>query len=110
WQVTLPAQPDRAAANAIAERIRQAGFTDLYVVADGADANSISLGRFGSEAPARSHADALRAAGFEVSSGPVGNDVAHWLDLAFADGIDVAPIQRAAGARNAERLDCSGLR
>lgn len=110
WRVMLPAQADRAAATAMAERIRQAGFDDLYVVAEGEDANSIALGRFGSEASARAHAAALRAAGFEVASGPVGNVATHWLDVMFAEGSDAASIQGAAGARSAERLDCGRMR
>lgn len=110
WRVALPAQQDRAAAEALAARIRQAGFDDLYVVLEGAGANSIALGLFSSEAAARTHAAALRTAGFEASAARVGGDATHWLDVAFADGIAAGPIQRAVGAGSAVRLDCSRMR
>ncbi len=106
WQVALPAQADRAAATAMAERIRQAGFTDLYVVPEGAGANSISLGRFGNEASARAHAGALRNAGFEATVTPSGGEAAHWLDVAVAGTFDPTSIQRTAGARRIEDIAC----
>lgn len=110
WRVMMPAQPSRAAAIALAERIRQAGFDDLYVVTEGDEANSIALGLFSSERAARGHVAALRAAGFEAGSGRVAGAAAHWLDVALADGADAAAIRRAAGARDAQDIDCARLR
>ncbi len=64
WRVYLPRLPSADAAQAIAARIGEAGFSDYLVVRDGADANTIALGRYGSEDAARRRSAALRAAGF----------------------------------------------
>ena len=64
WRVYLPRLPSPDAAQAIAARIGEAGFSDYLVVRDGADANTIALGRYGSEDAARRRSVALRAAGF----------------------------------------------
>lgn len=109
WRVTLPPQSDRAAATAMAERLRAAGFDDLYVVAEGEDANAIALGRFGSEAAARSHAEALRAAGFDVRADAIGGEARHWIDIALAADATVESARRSAGAAQAQAIDCLRL-
>lgn len=110
WRVVMPALADRAAAMAMAERLRQAGFNDLFVVAGGAEANSIALGRFGGEAGARSHGEALRQAGFDVRAEPVGGASRHWLDVAVAADVDVTALRRTAAATRADAVDCGTLR
>lgn len=64
WRVYLPRLPSADAAKATAARIGEAGFSDYLVVADGADANTIALGRYGTESAARRRTASLRAAGF----------------------------------------------
>ncbi len=64
WRVYLPRLPSAEAAQATAARIGEAGFGDYLVVREGADANTIALGRYGSEAAALRRSAALRAAGF----------------------------------------------
>ena len=64
WRVYLPRLPTVDAARATAARIAEAGFSDYLVVADGADANTIALGRYGTEPAAQRRSAALRAAGF----------------------------------------------
>lgn len=64
WRVYLPRLPTAEAAQATAARIADAGFSDYLVVRDGDDANTIALGRYGSEPAARRRAASLRAAGF----------------------------------------------
>lgn len=111
WRVFLPAAADRAAANANAEKLKAAGFTDLLVVGEGAEANSIALGRFSGEARAQQHAAALRAAGFEARAEALGEvREAGWLDLAVAANADLAAIRRASGNAQSRTLDCAGLR
>lgn len=111
WRVYLPAAADRAAANANADRLRAAGFTDLLVVGDGAEANSVALGRFSSEPRAQQHAQALRAAGFEAKAEALGEvRVARWLDLATGDGFDTAAARRTSGAAQSRIIDCAGVR
>jgi hypothetical protein len=81
WDVRMPAQADRAAAQALAARIDAAGFKDYYVIATGAAANSIALGRFGDEDTALRHQAALRAAGFAALVDSPEQPVRWWLDL-----------------------------
>ncbi len=111
WRVFLPAAADRAAANASADKLKAAGFTDLLVVGEGTEANSIALGRFSGEARAQQHAAALRAAGFEARAEALGEvREAGWIDLALAADADLAAIRRASGNAQSRALDCAGLR
>ncbi len=111
WRVYLPAAADRTAANANADRLKAAGFTDLLVVGDGAEANSVALGRFSSEPRAQQHAQALRAAGFEARAEALGDvRTANWIDLAAAEGFDTAAARRASGAAQSRTVDCAGVR
>jgi hypothetical protein len=64
WRVYLPRLPSADAARATAARIGEAGFSDYLVVTDGADANTIALGRYGTGSAAQRRTAALRAAGF----------------------------------------------
>lgn len=110
WRVYLPAAADRAAADANAQRLRAAGFTDLVVVGDGAEANSVALGRFSTEARARAHAAALQAAGFAAKAEALGETRSrYWLDFAAGPGFDPNRARRAAGA-SLRTTDCAGLR
>lgn len=111
WRVWLPQRADRAAAQAMVDRITAAGFSDYYIVASGEEANSIALGLYGSEESARRHLAALHAAGFtEVRADALGDapqpvtwiDVASTTPLAAADG-------SALGAERVEPLDCATL-
>ena len=111
WRVFLPAATDRAAAEAAGDKLKAAGFTDLLVVGDGTEANSIALGRFSNEARAQQHAEALRAAGFEARVAPLGETrTTRWIDLAAADGFDAAAARRASGAAQSRGIDCAGVR
>ncbi len=111
WRVYLPAAADRAAATEAAAKLKAAGFNDLLVVTNGAEANSVALGRFSSEARAQQHAQALRAAGFEAKAEPLGEIRSEgWLDAAVAADADLAAARRASGAAQSRLVDCAGLR
>lgn len=111
WRVFLPAAADRPAADAIATRLRAAGFSDLLVVANGTEANSIALGRFSTEARARQHVETLLKAGFPAQAQPLGETrITHWIDLAVTGEADLAGLRRAGGAGQARGIDCAGLR
>ncbi|MFZ5635003.1 MAG: SPOR domain-containing protein [Pseudomonadota bacterium] len=111
WRVFLPAAADRAAADATATRIRAAGFEDLLVVADGAEANSIALGRFSTEARARQHVEALLKAGFPAQAQPLGEArIVYWIELAVTGEADPASLRRLGGATQARAIDCAALR
>ena len=111
WRVFLPPTADRAAADAAAGRLRAAGFTDLLVVGNGTEANSIALGRFSTEDRARQHVAALRAAGFDAKAEALGaTRSAFWVELAVAGPADAAALRRRAGAAQARPVDCAGPR
>ena len=111
WRVFLPPAADRAAADAAAGRLRAAGFTDLLVVGNGAEANSVALGRFSTEDRARQHVAALRAAGFDAKAEALGETrSAFWVELAVAGPANAAALRRRAGAAQARPIDCAGPR
>ena len=108
WRVVMAAQADRAAADALAARIRDAGFDDLLVVPSGDEANSIALGRYGSEPAARRRESALRTAGFPAQAQPLGDaSTRHWLDVAAGAGFDAASARTAAGTAQVRDVDCA---
>ena len=110
WRVWIAPLPDRAAAQALAQRIAAAGFADYYVVVDGTEANGIALGRYGGEAAAREHARALQAAGFTAAQAePLPGPGVQWLDVAAVADFDVAAARAASGAREARPLPCAEL-
>jgi hypothetical protein len=110
WRVVMPPQPDRAAADALAAKIRDAGFDDLLVVPSGDEANGIALGRYGSEPSARRRESALREAGFPAQAQPLGDAVTrHWLDVGAGPGFDAAGARGAIGAVEIRDIDCAGI-
>lgn len=108
WRVMLPAQPSREAAVALAERMKAAGIGDLYVMGEGPDANSIALGRFGSEAAARRREAELRGKGFAAQASPVGGNPAQWwLDVRLPAAADRAAVAAFGPSR---AVACDSLR
>ena len=108
WRVLLPALPSAEQAGATAQRIAAAGFGDYFVVREGAEANSIALGRYGSETAARRHTDALVAAGFAARAEALGATQT-WLDVSAAPGFDAPAAQRLAAAPERRSVDCAAL-
>lgn len=110
WRVYLPRLPTLDAAQAMAQRIAAAGFGDYLVLREGADANSIALGRYGSEGAARDRAATLVAAGFPARAEPLADGAAAtWLDVAVPAGSDLARVGALASAPRREPLDCARL-
>ena len=111
WRVYLPAAADRAAADVSADKLKAAGFTDLLVVGEGAEANSIALGRFSGEPRAQQHAQALRTVGFAAKAEALGQArTSGWIDLAVGADFDLAAARRASGAAQSRTVDCATLR
>jgi cell division septation protein DedD len=112
WRVIVPPLPDRAAANALTERLKQAGFKDFFVIGEGAEANAIALGRFSSEDRAQLHASSLRDAGFAARAEPLGSakPSERWLLVAAAADVDSTAVRRASGAAQVDATDCANLR
>ncbi len=107
WRVWMAPQADRATADAVVVRLLEAGFNDYYVIGDGAEANGIALGRFGSEAPARARTAALQAAGFEAEAQPLGSVlVRRWLDVMAGDAVAPEALRARAGAARVEPRAC----
>lgn len=76
--VFIPPAADRAEAGGHIERLREAGVRDYYLVADGDNANAVSLGVFSSRDAAGQHAARLRGLGFEVEIGERRRTIAAW--------------------------------
>lgn len=108
WRVIVPPLPDGAQASAMAARLTAAGFADNFVMRTGADANAVALGRFGNEAAARRHAQAIVAAGIAAIAEPIG-PAQWWLDVGVADPAALAPLRTATGAASRQPLDCAAL-
>lgn len=110
WTVAIPPQADRAAAQAMADRIAAAGFSDYYVVADGPAANGIALGRFGSEPAASRHQAALSAAGLPAQAQGPPPVTTRWIDVVAKPQTALASLRAAAGGVGAQPVDCAPLR
>lgn len=108
WKVAMPALASREEAVAMAERIKAAGISDLYVMNEGADANSVALGRFGSEDAARRREAELRGKGFAAQATPLGDTPAQaWLDARLPAAANRAAVAAVAPSRG---IDCATLR
>jgi len=110
WRVVLPpaASPEDAAATA--QRIAAAGFNDYFIVRQGAEANSIALGRYRNEDGARRRAESLVAAGFPARAEPLGDArTSVWLDLVARPEFDPARAEAAVQVP-ARELDCARMR
>ncbi|MGH8081203.1 MAG: SPOR domain-containing protein, partial [Lysobacter sp.] len=107
WRVYLPTA-NADAAQATAQRIRAAGFNDLFVMS-GAEANAIALGRFRSEESARKRGAELSAAGFSVRVEALGESSGgvSWIDVATTTSNGDA-LRRAAGAARWRGRACAG--
>ena len=107
WRVYLPPLPSLEQAQAVAQRVGAAGFDDFLVVREGAEANSIALGRYRSEEGARKRADALTAAGFAVQTAPLGEAGAPtvWLDVVAGDAFDPRRAPAASAAAQYRKAD-----
>ncbi|MFE0502306.1 SPOR domain-containing protein [Lysobacter soli] len=111
WRVYLPAMASLPEAQAAAQRITAAGFNDYFIVRQGAEANSIALGRYRNEDSARRRADSLTAAGFAVRAEPLGEGGPStvWLDLIAKPEFDPARAEAAVQVP-ARELDCARIR
>jgi hypothetical protein len=108
WMVAMPPLASREEAVAMAERIKAAGINDLYVMNEGADANSIALGRFGGEEAARRREAELRGKGFAAQATPLGDTPAQaWLDARLPAAANRAALAGVAPSRG---IDCATLR
>lgn len=107
WKVYLPVQASREAALALAEKLKASGVADLFVMTQGADVNSIALGRFGSEESARRRAAELAGKGVQAQVEPLGGTPAQaWLEVRLPEGMDRTSLASIAPM---QPLDCAQL-
>jgi hypothetical protein len=86
WWVYLPAQPSRAQALAVAQRLADAHIDDYFVISSGDQPNTISLGLFNDPANARKRREELVAAGFPAQmTERVETVPEYWLDVVVPD-------------------------
>lgn len=86
WWVYLPAQPSRAQALAVAQRLAKAHIDDYFVISSGDQPNTISLGLFNDPANARKRREQLVAAGFPAQmTERVETVPEYWLDVVVPD-------------------------
>lgn len=108
WRVFMPPLASLEQAEAAAQRVAAAGFSDYYVVRKGDDAGSVALGLYSDEATARERVATLVAAGFAAQTAPVGAGPAViWLDVAGGDDFDPGRVQALTGAPQRQELDCA---
>ncbi|MFC3551404.1 SPOR domain-containing protein [Lysobacter cavernae] len=110
WRVYLPPAATVEEAQASVQRIAAAGFSDYFIVRQGAEANAIALGRYRNEDGARKRAETLAAAGFPARAEALGDARAPtWLDVVAGKGFDPVRAQ-AAVVVPYRSLDCARLR
>lgn len=108
WKVHLPPFASREEAKAMAERIKAAGISDWYLLNEGADANGIALGRYGSEESARRRESELRAKGIAAQAEPLGDTTAQsWLEARLPANANRTALAAIAPAKS---VDCTTLR
>ena len=108
WRVYMPPLASREAAQQMVERIKAAGINDWYIIANGSEANSIALGRYGSEESARRRLAQLTGKGFAARAEPLGETPPQW----WLDARLPADASRAtlAAIAPSQPLDCARLR
>ena len=90
------------------ERIKAAGIRDLYVMNDGTDANSIALGRYGSEQAARRREAELAGQGFRRAGRAARRHAAQaWLDARLPAMTNRTALAAIAPSKP---VDCARLR
>lgn len=104
WRVVAPPPADGDSA-ALATRIGAAGFDDYMVVAEGAEAGSIALGRFGTQEAALRRRQAFADAGFDAQVHPVGG-TSDWLHVSLRPGVPLAAARTALRAVQAAPVPC----
>lgn len=111
WTVWLPPFADMTSAQARALEIAGAGIKDYYVVAEGAQANAIMLGRYGSQENAQRRIAELRGKGIEAQAQPPADAVPQsWVDVEASAGFGFAAAQARIGAAGVKPLACAASR
>ena len=108
WKVHVPPFASRGEANAMGEKIKAAGISDWYVMNEGDAANSIALGRYGSEESARRREAELKAKGIPAVAEALGDTAAQaWLEARLPANANRGALAAIAPSKT---VDCATLR
>lgn len=112
YRVLLPPSASREQAQALAQRVGAAGFSDYLVVNDGDEANSVALGRYRSRDAALRRQDEMIAAGFDAQVRASGRGVATqwWLQLATPANTQADELRPLLAGAEIAPQSCAGLR
>ena len=107
WRVYMPPLASREAAQELVEKIKATGIKDWYIIANGSEANSIALGRYGNEDSARRRQAQLAEKGFTVRAESLGDAPPQWwLDARFPANASRVTLAAIAPSKP---LDCAQL-
>ena len=107
WRVYMPPLASREAAQELVEKIKATGIKDWYIIANGSEANSIALGRYGSEESARRRQAQLAGKGFTARAEPLSDTPPQWwLDARFPANASRVTLAAIAPSKP---LDCARL-
>jgi len=110
-RIFIPPAPNRAQAQAQAERIARAGFSDYFIINEGEDMNAIALGQFRNLQGAQSRLSELKAAGFEVQMRTTEEEPRSlwWLDAAVMTTTSPQTLQQRSHAAEWQAMKCTDL-
>lgn len=107
WRVYMPPLASREAAQELVEKMKATGIKDWYIIANGSEANSIALGRYGGEDSARRRQVQLAAKGFTARAESLGDTPPQfWLDARFPANAGRVTLAAIAPSKP---LDCARL-
>lgn len=107
WRVYLPPFASLDAVEQAARDVAAAGVSDYFIVRDGIEANSLALGRYGTEDAAGRRVSELGLKGFDARAMPIGSGaVEAWLDVEANDAFDADRAQADSGAATRHAFDC----
>jgi len=112
YRILIPPTESRAQAEAEVQRIAAAGFSDYFIINEGADTHAIALGQFRNQQGAQSRLAELKAAGFAAQLRTT-VEVPHsnwWIDTIPIAPATPATLQQRSSAAQWQALDCARLR
>ena len=112
YQVYLPPASSRAAARAVASELRDKGVVDIWIIAEGAQANGISLGVYRSKGNMTRRVAELERLGYSVVTTANTKTVTEYA-VEARTGDDISALEDAWNARFQDyairRMDCADL-
>lgn len=110
WRVVAPPQATLDDARALQQRLIAAGFTDQILVAQGEEAHTIALGRFGQRANAERHRQALAEQGFTAQVQPADTVIEPSVAFELAQGVSTDAVRHRLQLLRSQPVDCAQVR